>query len=245
MGKAFSTLVLTAVFLGAVAGIHYGILKLWDARGFLKIRDIAVTGNAFAKAEDIIRASGIGTGAGMLEADLVGASRAVTRLPIVQECEVIRLFPDRIQVRVTERKPAAVLSDGRAQSARLLDSGGYSMGFLTGQEHGSGAGLPVIVTDYAYSFSETGRVRDDFVAALAANLAGFPRKSELRRFSVRAKDGVFVTVQGAEQTVFALGKTLPDESVFNRVLGIADQIKKNGLKIRYIDVHKQNAIGYK
>jgi cell division septal protein FtsQ len=240
MKKALSTLFIFLLFLGAVFGIHYGLFALLDLQGMLSLKEIQVSGSSFAKKEDLVRFSGLNVGESVFEFSLKDVARNVLKHPLVEKAEVKRVLPNSVLITVTEKKAAAVVKDAKA--VYLFDRNG----FLLGGDHPDGGGTrPAIILDTVVPIDAGGHAEDDYLKALLKNVSDYEGAGEIREIRVKKSEGVYIVVRGCENTLFFMGKSLPDPVTMNKAVSIAAKIKKDGLKIRYIDINKENAIGYK
>lgn len=237
MKKAISTAMIFLLFLGAVFGIHYGLFALLNLQGMLDLKEVKVDGTRAIHKEDLIKISGLSTGEGILSFSLQEVAANVRRHPMVEKVEVKRVMPNGVQITVTEKKAAAAVKD--ANGVNTFDGNGT---FIS---RDAADGLPVIVTEARLSVDSNGKLKDDYVNALLKNISEFPAAGEIREIRIKPGEGVYVVARNAENTLFYTGKSLPDATLLNKITSIAAKIKKDGLKIRYIDINKENAVGYK
>lgn len=240
MKKAISTFLVFALFLAAVFGIHYGLFALLNLQGMLNLKEIKVSGATLAKTEDLIRVSGLNVGEGVFEFTLKDIARNMLKHPLVEKADVKRLLPNSVLITVTEKKAAAVVKD--AKNVQLFDRNGF---LLSNENPDTGSDRPVIIIDSVLPVDAGGRIEDDYIKALLRNLSEYEGAGEIREIRVKKGEGVYLVVRGSENTLFFMGKTLPDPVTLNKAVSIAAKIKKDGLKIKYIDINKENAIGYK
>lgn len=101
---------------------------------------IEVSGVTRAQVDDVIAASGIDIGDALVDVDLAQAREGVAGLGWIESVEATRSWGGTIRVRVTERRPVAVLmaADG---SHRLVDGSGFMIDEATATDI---ATLPII-----------------------------------------------------------------------------------------------------
>ncbi|MCY1703046.1 cell division protein FtsQ/DivIB [Deinococcus sp. SL84] len=101
-----------------------GLAASWFA---LPIREVAVSGNQHLSAEAVVRAAGVGQSSGWL---YYGARQAagLTREPWIESAEVVRQFPGRLSIRITERRPYAVLRESGRQPVAVARDGTHLPG---------------------------------------------------------------------------------------------------------------------
>ncbi len=123
LGIAASVLLLAATLgYGAIAGDHVGALVDWfkDARnaaanalGF-KIAAISLTGSKEVSREEILTTAGVTGRASLLFLDADAARRRLLANPWIADAAVLKLYPDRLQITITERQALALWQkDGR------------------------------------------------------------------------------------------------------------------------------------
>jgi hypothetical protein len=236
MGRFFSTVVIVAVFLGLIYGMHYGFYSLLSRQGMFDLRDIRVSGNGMLKASDIIQGSGLVYGQSIFSINLAAVSKNILADRMVQSAVVTLLPPDRVDIKVEERKPAAVVS--MDNNYYVCDKDGFII------ENGVISTIPHVVIDFQTGI-EANQLKNDYLLAVIANLAEFADSSELKSLIVKQKEGLFITVRGCEDTTFYAGNNIPDDAMFKKVLVIAKKIKSDKMSIKYIDMNKDNVIGFK
>ena len=148
----------SAGLLGAAALATAG-WRHFAAGDVLRIRSIAVTGNARATAAELLALSPVKVGDGLLTADVEAMERAIARHPWIASAAVRRHLPPAVEVQVKEREPRAVVDLG---GLYLVDRDGQVFKRAT---PGDGLDLPLI----------TGLAREDYLnhrTALEPRLRG-------------------------------------------------------------------------
>lgn len=96
---------------GHVSGIADQVAELRDAAangaGF-KITSIALTGQQQISREDILTVAGITGRTSLLFLDADAARRKLQANPWIADATVLKLYPDRLQIGITERQPFAL-----------------------------------------------------------------------------------------------------------------------------------------
>lgn len=103
----------------------------------LGVDQVAVTGHKFTPDGDIFEALDLAHARSFVSFDAKAAQERIEDLPWVQRAEIVRAFPGRLDVKVTERKPWAVWR--RAAGDFLIDDSGR---VLAAVKAGSASGLP-------------------------------------------------------------------------------------------------------
>lgn len=102
---------------------------IWESP-LLAVRTVQVDGVRTLSAADVRDAAGLTTGTPLLRVDVDAAAARVRRLPQVASAQVVRGWPDRIVVTVTERVPVAVVDVAGRRS--LADASGVLFETVTG-----------------------------------------------------------------------------------------------------------------
>ncbi|MCR9130527.1 MAG: FtsQ-type POTRA domain-containing protein [Alphaproteobacteria bacterium] len=128
-------MIAAAVVAAGILAVYAAVGRLDEAGGALMasfenrltrsgyvVQWVDVTGADRLSAEEVAQIIGIAPGAGMAELDLADARAALEAEPWVGQAEIIRLWPDRIVVRVLEREPFALWQ--RDGEHRVIDRTG-------------------------------------------------------------------------------------------------------------------------
>ena len=112
-------LVVAVLLVLALVG---GLVWLFFFSSTLAVKGVEVQGTAQVTERQVLDAAAVPTGEPLARADLAAIRDRVAALPEVASVDVSRQWPDRILVRVTERRAVAVVEvDGRM---RGMDAGG-------------------------------------------------------------------------------------------------------------------------
>jgi hypothetical protein len=107
--------------VGAVVGVSFGALH----SPLFEVRHVEVVGNLHTPAAQVERAAGISRGLLMIDAGSLRARRAVDALPWVASVTFERRWPWTLIVKVVERRPAALVSQG--SKAEVVDATGRAL----------------------------------------------------------------------------------------------------------------------
>ena len=92
---------------------------------FFDLSEIRITGNTVVSRDEIIAASGLRIGTNLLKISRAQAVMQLLSLPYVREVELSRVFPDKVEIRITERTPLALIN---ADDRHLvMDENGYCL----------------------------------------------------------------------------------------------------------------------
>jgi cell division protein FtsQ len=158
------------------------IERLLELAG-LGITQVSLTGHRFTVDSDVFDALGLGQAHTMLGFDSRAAQDRIERLPWVERASVERVLPDRLEVRISERSPAAVWRLGDRHF--LIDKSGR---VLEPVRKDAMASLPRVAGEGAAA--EAGKLQ-----ALLDNYPALQQRVEVaewigrRRWALRLTDG--------------------------------------------------------
>jgi cell division protein FtsQ len=119
---ASALLIVASVAYGAVAGGHFAtiVYQFNAARDIaantagLRIAGVALTGNKHVSREEIFATAGITGQSSLLFLDVEAARTKLKTNPWIADATLLKLYPDRLQVSITEREGFALWQkDGR------------------------------------------------------------------------------------------------------------------------------------
>lgn len=139
---------LVSLVLVAVA-TNYGVVHLKKKylyqNAYFSLQHIDIDAKNIATQRDVLAASKLVKGQNVMCVDLMRVQKDVESLPYVAEAQVIRVLPDRMEIKIKERIPLAgfapVRSDGTVAEGLYLDRDGVLMGLQRGE---NAPELPVI-----------------------------------------------------------------------------------------------------
>jgi cell division protein FtsQ len=197
LGVAGSALLLAAtIAYGAVAGSHVGAIVNWfkdagdsaaNAMGF-RIAAISLSGEKEVSREEVLTIAGVTGRASLL---LLDADAARTRLlanPWIGDAALLKLYPDRLQITITERQAFALWQkDGRVS---VIAADGTVLEPFVEDRY---LGLPLVVGRGAQQQAR------DFLAVINRypEIRAVLRASILvaqRRWNLRLKNGIDVAL---------------------------------------------------
>lgn len=97
-----SVVMFLVLCLGLVAAFYYFLHS-----SVFYVEKISVMGNQAVAAKEIISLAGINIGKNIFEFDVQASEKAIAVIPRVKQAEIKRHFPNRVEIRVVERKPWA------------------------------------------------------------------------------------------------------------------------------------------
>lgn len=128
-------------FYGLAVGGHLGVVtdQLTLATGF-GIDQVRITGQKEVDEIDVLAALALDPQSSLVTFDAARAQKRIADNPWVERTSVLKLFPDTLQVSITEREPFALWQRGRVVS--IIDRGGNVIDDAVSARF---AGLPMIV----------------------------------------------------------------------------------------------------
>lgn len=182
------------------------------------VQTVTLDGRAETGQKEIVRMLGIKRGTLMFYVDVDEARARLEALPWVKSAEVRRVWPDRIHVRVVERKPVALWQ--HEGTVDLIDAEGHP---IVGQDPVRFAGLPLVV----------GPGAESAVASLLTLVASQPNlklrvKAAVRvgerRWNLRLDNGVEVRLpeEGAEAALTELVRLEREDNILARDITVID-----------------------
>ncbi|OHD55960.1 MAG: hypothetical protein A2Y33_10900 [Spirochaetes bacterium GWF1_51_8] len=235
MKRGLSVFMLVIVFCSLLYGVHYLVYFFLKEQGALNVKQIIITNQNYVNAADVAAVSGVRYGELIFNFDLEAVAANVAKIRMVDYALVERIVPDTIKITVYERKPVAVISDGK--TSVICDRNGQII------SAGTSPDLPTISLDFPLLIVKETVIGDEFVIAILRNLDAFERKNEISRVYIKAKEGVYFILKGLS-TLFYIGLKVPDADYLKRLVLTGDKIKKEKLSIKYVDIDKASGIGF-
>lgn len=184
----------------------------------LTVQSVTLEGRAETAQGEIVRMLGIKRGTPMLYVDVDEARARLEALPWVKSAEVRRVWPDRINVRIVERKPVALWQN--EGDIVVVDAEGRP---IAGEDVSRFTDLPLVV----------GKGAESAVASLLGLIATQPKlKSRVkaavrvgeRRWNLRLDNGVEVRLpeEGAEAALGELVRLDREQKILARDIKAID-----------------------
>ncbi|MDR0469224.1 MAG: FtsQ-type POTRA domain-containing protein [Peptococcaceae bacterium] len=92
---------------------------------FFDLNEIRVQGNAIVHRDELVALSGLRIGVNLLSVSTEQAEEGIRSQPYIKDAVVTRSFPNRVDVRVSERTPIALISGGGRYL--ILDENGHCL----------------------------------------------------------------------------------------------------------------------
>jgi cell division protein FtsQ len=244
VGVAASALLLAATLgYGAFAGGHVTAIVDWlkDARdsaanaaGF-RIAAISLTGPKEVSREEILTTAGVTGRASLLFLDAAAARTRLLANPWIADAAVLKLYPDRLQITITERQAFALWQkDGRVS---VIAADGTVLERFVENRY---LGLPLVVGRGAQ------RQAKDFLAIVDRypDIRSAVRASVLvaeRRWNLRLNNGIDVRLPEAnvEQALDRLVALDQDKKLLSRDIVAVDLRLPDRVTVRLSDAAAQ------
>ncbi len=244
VGVAASILLLAAALgYGAFAGGHVAAIVDWlkDARdaaanaaGF-RIAAISLTGPKEVSREEILTTAGVTGRASLLFLDAAAARTRLLANPWIADAAVLKLYPDRLQITITERQAFALWQkDGRVS---VIAADGTVLEPFVENRY---LGLPLVVGRGAQ------RQAKDFLAIVDRypDIRSAVRASVLvaeRRWNLRLNNGIDVRLPEAdvEQALDRLVALDRDKKLLSRDIVAVDLRLPDRVTVRLSDAAAQ------
>lgn len=213
----FTALTLSAAYLagstvyGAVLGGYMpGVAQAVTARTGFAVNEIAVTGNKEVSEIDVLDQLELTGWTSLVGFDASAARDRIARLAWVQNASVRKVYPDKIEVDLVERKPFAVWQhDGKLS---VVEAGGAIIASAS-----STRGLPMIVGAGAPEAGQALLAKMADYPALANKVTSYVRVSN-RRWDLKLFNGVTVKLpeEGAGAALSRLAEADAAQQLLSR-----------------------------
>jgi cell division protein FtsQ len=233
------TLVVASVAYGAVRGGHVPVImaELRDFRdsvanlvGF-RITSIALAGQRRLTRDDVLTAAGITGHSSLLFLDAGEARARLKANPWIAEATVLKLYPGRLHIAVTERDAFALWQ--RNGKVEVIAEDGTVLEPYAGQY---GAKLPLVVgvgaetgaKDFLATLDKYPSIRDQLRAAVLV---------AERRWNVMLRNGIDVQLPatGLEQALDTIVKLDRDNKILSRDIATIDLRLADRVTVRQSD----------
>jgi cell division protein FtsQ len=240
---ASALLVIASLTYGVIQGGHVPVIvdHLKDARdaaanalGF-RIAAVALSGQKEVSREEVLATAGVTGRSSLLFLDVDGARRRLRANPWIADATLLKLYPDRLQISITEREAFALWQkDGRV--AVIAADGTVLEPFVAYRF----AGLPLVVGRGAHVKAK------EFLALLER----FPQVREVvrasvlvaeRRWNLRLKNGIDVRLpeSDVERALTTLVQLDRDKKLVSRDIAAIDLRLPDRVTVRLSDAAAQ------
>ncbi|MEZ5870662.1 MAG: cell division protein FtsQ/DivIB [Nitratireductor sp.] len=220
--RRIAALTLAVVLSGGAAGLYQGgqadeMLAGATAWAGFRIADVQIDGVSQISRIDVLTNIDLGAERSLFSFDVHKARDDLKLLAWASDVSVSKAYPDKVIVKVVERKPFAIWQNG--QSLYLVERDGHEIVPYDDRF----AGLPLIVGKGANSEAAALIASVDRHAEFAGKVKAYVRVAD-RRWNLTLDNGVSVLLPeaGAEQQLAELARMQREENVFSRAIEMID-----------------------
>ena len=238
VAAALAFLLVTGAY-GAVKGGHVGAIETFlkdaadsgaNAMG-MRIATVSLSGQRQVSREAIFAAAGVTDHSSLLFLDVADARARLEAIPWIAEATVRKLYPDRLQITVTEReafalwqrqgKVAAIAADGTVLSDKI-EPRLAALPFVVGE------GAAVKARDFLAVLDKFPAIRDQVRASIYV---------AERRWNLRLKNGIDVRLPetDVEAALATLTRLDAEKKLFTRDVTSVDLRLPDRLSVRLSD----------
>jgi cell division septal protein FtsQ len=142
--KALAVLLLFCVTVTLlILALFYMRKAFFSRNAHFKLKKLEIIDGSFWKGREkaLSRRTGIAPGQNLFAVDYRELRRKIEAIPGIEQADIIRILPDKLQIKVTERIPRAILSNPAGRF--VVDEKGVVMPRAESAVHGN---LPVITS---------------------------------------------------------------------------------------------------
>lgn len=234
MKKLPGLFLLFLLFGSLIFAFHYALYFFIEKQGGFEIKSVTVSGLHYLSEDEVIALSGLKKARNIFDVDLMNTAVSISTHPMIRYAVVRRNPPNEILVNVTEVKPIASL---QISGTNAFVGGEGELIFRN-----LNLTLPSLVLDYTPTI-KNGVIDDSVVLLLLSRLERYRGNEKIDMVSFKREEGVYVVFHALPNTLFYLGRSLAGRLAFQKAAGIVKQIREKHLKLKYVDINRDNAIG--
>ena len=201
----------------------------------MRIASVSLSGQRQVSREEIFAAAGVTENSSLLFLDVTEARRRLEQIPWIAEATVRKLYPDRLQITVTEReafalwqidgKVSVIAADGTVLAARV-EARLTSLPFVVGR------GAAQRARDFLAVLDRQPAIRDQVRAAVLV---------AERRLNLRLKNGIDVRLPetGVEAALDTLARLDGEKKLLTRDITAVDLRLADRVTVRLSDAAAQ------
>lgn len=228
----WKVLLLSALVAGAWVGTREALQRFVWQNPFFYLTDVRFSTDGTLTREQTLSTAGVVEGSNILTLDLGKVRATIAQLPQVDRVEIIRSFPHRLDIEITERQPVAWVTEQSdvdptaTDRAFLIDAHGIVMKsrkLLPTYGH-----LPLISGAVLENLAVGQKVKElELLAALELlHVAGDGTRWQIRNIDVSKGYCLMVTGREHAPVVFGLENLDRQWTRLNRLLDYAESIHK-------------------
>lgn len=230
--KGLAVLITTTVVAGVVLGGHLTtVISAVTAWSGLAIEEVRITGQSEASEVEILDRLAIGPFPSLLTLDVEAAKARIEELPWIEQATLVKLFPDTLDVAVTEREPYAIWQHGHVTS--LIDEAGRVLSDRVSDRYLS---LPFVAGPGA---AERAKEFTDLIDT-APGIASLVRAGMLvseRRWTLVLKNGIEILLPRDDPAgaLAEVARADADEALLSREVSVIDLRFPDRMIVRLTD----------
>jgi len=200
---------------GMAAGGHTAeTLKMTASGVGLAVNKVEISGNKRVSDIDVLQALGLDGETSLPALNVEQARAAIAALPWVEKVSVRKIYPDRLAVKITERRPFAIWQKDGAID--IIDAGGR---VIVPYNSADGRGLPFFVGNGAAPAAQSFLAGMQRFPGLSGRARAYIRVAD-RRWDILLDNGLRIK--------------LPEQGAFARLAAVEAADKSSGLLSRDI-----------
>jgi len=237
--------IIRGTYLGSILSLliflTMSVVNYADAFKIFEFDELKIVGNETVSSDELFRLSGLKFGENLLDIDVRRAAERIAANPFIERVSISRDLPHTVAMRVMERKPFVLISQGRFYA---VDKAGH---LLPSRSH-KNFDLPIITGIEELSLPYMGNKVDDLRfgkaldVALLLNAEPFSLYNSISEINISPRGDVSLigTLKG---TKIFLGRS-GYENKINRIRSLLSTLKQGkGLSgYHYVDLRFENQV---
>lgn len=229
-----SRFLIVCIFVFFIVALHYGFYFVLINSGTLSLKHVIIQNNKFVSSETIINITGLREGMSILKLDLTEISKTLKSHPFIEDAEVKRVLPDKIEIILKERDIVANLL--YQNNSYLIDKNGVVL------TNGYYPAIPILEVDYTISF-EKNTMSDEFIKFNLKNIFEYGNLDKIERIIIKKESGIYIYLKKPQNVCFFAGKKILDSEALDKIFFLSENIITENVKLNFVDIRKENAIG--
>jgi cell division protein FtsQ len=212
------------------AELHRACDRVSDSAGF-RVTSVALSGEHQLTRNQVLAAAGVGDESSLLCLDAATARRDLMSNPWIADATVLKLYPGRLHISITERKPLALWQkDGRVA---VISDDGTVLEDFTGNRFRK---LPLVVGDGAAKQARGFLAMLDRYPAIRGAMNAAVLVAD-RRWNVRLDSGVDIKLpdSGVDRALQTLVDLDRDKKLLSRDITVVDLRLPDRVTVRLSD----------
>jgi cell division protein FtsQ len=194
-----------------------------------EVREIRVDGNVLLDRDQVVAISGLNPGENIFRINLQSATEKLQAIPMIKNAHLSRGLPSTVQIKVEERRAAALLPV-EGGFIQIDDEGVYIQKGDIGQDQ-----LPVCTGIQFAAPTPGAQIKSDQLNFALAVVKGVPARllPQLSEINIEGDQAVIYTLDGIRCRL-GTAQDLGQKGEF--LLTVLEGLKEKGKKIEYVDL---------